>query len=207
MRYSAEHKARTHNKIVAEAARLLRRDGIEGVSVAGVMREAGLTHGGFYAHFPSKDAMLPEALEAAFAQTLARLRSAAAAHRQPLQQLDAVLAAYLSEAHRDRPEVGCPGAALGPELARMGGACEARFEQGLEDVVGILQPMLAREEDAREVAIGIISLMLGALVAARAVRSKPLSNEVLRTARHCALRLAAGHAAPRRRSRGAAPQR
>jgi TetR/AcrR family transcriptional repressor of nem operon len=198
MRYSAAHKARTHRKIVSKAARLLRRDGIDGVSVAGVMREAGLTHGGFYAHFPSKDALLPEALEAAFAQTMRRLQSAAEDQSEPLRRLDAVLQTYLSETHRDRPDIGCPVAALGPEIARMAGACEAQFANAIEDRVELLQPFLAGDRAARETAIGIMSLMLGALVTARAVRSVPLSNEVLRSAQRCALRLATAQAAPLR---------
>lgn len=202
MRYSSAHKARTHRKIVSSAARLLRRDGIDGVSVAGVMREAGLTHGGFYAHFSSKDALLPEVLEAAFAQTLSRLQSAAANDSEPLQQLEAIVQAYLSETHRDRPEMGCPAAALGPEIARMAGACEAQFESALEDRLELLEPLLADNEASRETAIGIMSLMLGALVTARVVRSTPLSNEVLRSARRCAFRLATGQGTSRRQPGG-----
>src|SRR5262245_5627440 len=117
MRYAAEHKASTRRRIVDGASAALRARGLAGVGVADVMREAGLTHGGFYAHFPSKDDLVAEAVDAAGEQSVRNLRKVVK-RAAPGRAFKAIVDAYLSPAHRDRPERGCALAALGPELAR-----------------------------------------------------------------------------------------
>ncbi len=117
MRYSPEHKASTRRRIVDGAAAALRARGLAGVGVADLMREAGLTHGGFYAHFASKDALVAEAIDAAGEQSVRNLRKVVK-RAGPEPAFKAIVDAYLSTAHRDGPESGCALAALGAELAR-----------------------------------------------------------------------------------------
>ena len=114
-RTTAKKKEATHERIVEVAARAIRRSGYAGVSVADIMKEAGLTHGGFYAHFASREAMLAEAADRAGAESVA-MAAKVAAHAPPNEALPAMLAAYLSKAHFDNAETGCPIAALGSEI-------------------------------------------------------------------------------------------
>jgi len=117
MRYRPEHKAEIHQKLLKDASRRLRTEGLGGVAVSAVMRDAGLTHGGFYKHFKSKDELLLESLSEAFremAETLSR-----AAEESPRGAAwKTLVKAYLSPEHCDHPECGCPLASLAPELAR-----------------------------------------------------------------------------------------
>src|SRR5690242_15230269 len=117
MPWAKDHKARTRQKIVEAAASAFRAGGVADVRVEDVMARAGLTHGGFYAHFRSKDELLREAVEHASHQTVDMLSKSAAAvpEEDPLQ---AVVDTYLTTAHVAHPEWGCPLAALGPEIAR-----------------------------------------------------------------------------------------
>src|SRR5271154_4013919 len=116
-RIAPRAKAVTHERIVEAAARAIRRSGYDGTSVADIMKEAGLTHGGFYAHFPSREAMLAEAADRAGAETVAVSTRVAAAAR-PQQALQALVRAYLSDEHVNNVETGCPIAALGSEMPR-----------------------------------------------------------------------------------------
>src|SRR5215472_12742755 len=118
MRYSSDHKAETHRKVVKDAARRVRGRGLAGAPVAAVMRDAGLTHGGFYKHFGSKDALLLESLTESFREmsdTLLR----AAAQGAAGEEWKAMVKTYLSPEHCEHPEHGCPVAALGPEMSRL----------------------------------------------------------------------------------------
>src|SRR5262245_15338757 len=117
MRYSAEHTAGTRRRIVEGAAAALRRRGLAGVGVADLMREAGLTHGGFYSHFPSKDALVAEAVGRAGKQSVKSLQKVIDRAGRRSAWTD-IVATYLSADHRDRPNRGCALASLGPELAR-----------------------------------------------------------------------------------------
>src|SRR5512135_641802 len=117
MRYRPEHKAEVHQKIVKDASHRVRAEGLSGAAVAAVMRDTGLTHGGFYKHFESKDELLVESLSEAFreiAATLARV----AEQSPPRDAWKAIVRTYLSPEHCGHPEHGCPVAALAPELAR-----------------------------------------------------------------------------------------
>ena len=118
MRYRPEHKAEVHRKIVKDASRRVRAEGLNGAVVAAVMRHAGLTHGGFYKHFASKDELLLESLKEAFrdiGDTL--VHAAEQSHREPAWK--AIVKTYLTLEFCDRPERGCPLPALAPELARV----------------------------------------------------------------------------------------
>src|SRR5271156_369526 len=115
MRYPASETAEKHKRILTEAARLFRERGFDGAGVADIMQAAGLTHGAFYAHFPSKDALEAEAVEQAFAQSDRKIYKLTANADDPKS---AFLDSYLSVAHRDHPGSGCAIATLGPEVAR-----------------------------------------------------------------------------------------
>src|SRR5687768_2064271 len=120
MPWPRDHKTRARTRIVGAAAAALRSKGISGVGVADLMASAGYTHGGFYAHFPSKEDLLAEAIEQASAQTLAGLGASVDAASTETR-LQAVVDAYLSSWHVTHVDEGCPVAALGPEIARAGG--------------------------------------------------------------------------------------
>ena len=113
----SRRKEATHDRIVEAAARAIRRSGYNGTGVADIMKEAGLTHGGFYAHFASREAMLAEAADRAGAESVAAMERIAAAS-PPQQALQAMMRAYLSKAHVEGVETGCAMAALGSEMPR-----------------------------------------------------------------------------------------
>ena len=117
MRYRPEHKAEIHQKIVKDASRRIRTEGITGAAVSAVMRDAGLTHGGFYKHFGSKDELLMESLSEAFQEIADRLAHAGE-QSQPETAWKAIVKTYLSLEYCDHVEYGCPLPALAPELAR-----------------------------------------------------------------------------------------
>ncbi len=178
MRYTEEHKAATHSRIVLAAARQFRSRGIAGVAVAALMRKVGLTHGGFYAHFKSKESLFTEAIDAACLETTEQLQALGA--DQPAALPRAMVEYYLSSSHRDHPERGCAIAALGSEIARLSPALRGQFEQRIQDLIALLEhtdPSLDRVG-----AIAQLSTMLGALTLARGVRSKAFSDEILKSA-------------------------
>jgi TetR/AcrR family transcriptional regulator, transcriptional repressor for nem operon len=172
-------KAQTHQRIVGVAARSIRRNGYAGAGVAEVMREAGLTHGGFYAHFSSRDAMLAEAADRAGADGVAAL-SEIASNAPPGKGRDTLLRAYLSRTHVQRVEEGCPVAALGSELPRqtegVRQAATLRIRE-LVDLVARQSPERGRQE-SHEQALATVATMVGALVIARAVDDSRLSDAV-----------------------------
>lgn len=188
-------KAETHAGIVKTAARALRRSGAAGVAVADVMQQAGLTHGGFYAHFASRDAMLAEAAEQAAGESLASLTRAVERRPHPQTPLQALVQAYLSERHLQTPDRGCLLAAMGTDLQRASPALRqvatAQIRQMLETVRTQLPPGDRAERDA--VAVMTLSAMVGAMVIARAVDDDAFAAQVLADTRE---RLAANAAPP-----------
>ncbi|ACA17407.1 transcriptional regulator, TetR family [Methylobacterium sp. 4-46] len=181
MRVSKEAAAASRVRIVEAASRLLRERGIEATSIADVMEAAGMTHGGFYKHFRSKDDLVAAALGAAFAGHADRFdrrraREGAAA------ALAAYLAEYLSADHVAHPGVGCPVAALGIDAGRGSAEVAAALARGVEDIVA---RVAAAEPDgrgparARAAAIRRLAAMVGAVVVARGVGPGPLRDEVL----------------------------
>jgi TetR/AcrR family transcriptional regulator, transcriptional repressor for nem operon len=182
MRYRSEHKAEIHQKIVKDASRRVRAEGITGAAVSAVMRDAGLTHGGFYKHFESKDDLLIESLGEAFEEIAERLVHAAE-HSQPGTAWKAIVIAYLSPEHCDHSECGCPLAALGPELARAARAMKAPIAEQLIKYKTRMLPWMPgrRAADKERAFFAIFSTMIGAIAIARilpdqAARAKVLAN-------------------------------
>ena len=168
MRASQEEKDRSHARIVASAARLVRQHGVEGASVNDVMKEAGLTHGGFYKHFDSKDAMLAAALDRAFEDVLGMLASPPGSGG-PDASAAALRALYLSDGHVASPSIGCPIAALGGDIGRGAIALKARFGAGVRRVIGLLAAGSPGSERARRLrATRDLAMMAGAVMIARA---------------------------------------
>ncbi|WP_439813678.1 TetR/AcrR family transcriptional regulator [Zavarzinia sp. CC-PAN008] len=187
MRYAKGHKEQTRARIVGEAARQLRQRGLSGVALAELMRAQGLTHGGFYAHFPSRDALVAEAVGEAMAGSRGTLRERLSAAEG--DRLAAFLKSYVSRAHRDTPEAGCAIAALAGEVARGPDELKARLGDGVVNLIALLEGEGASAEERARVIAGL-SAAVGALVLSR-VTDPALSDEILRTVRDQAARPAA----------------
>ncbi len=170
-------KEATHERIVSVAARAIRRSGYEGTSVADIMKEAGLTHGGFYAHFASRDAMLAEAAHRACSES-SKVTANVVAEVAPEQALAALLGVYLSQEHMERVETGCPLAALGSETSRQGPEVRRVITRYLKEIID----GVARQSPdwgtpaAHERAMVTVATMVGALLLARAVDERSLSD-------------------------------
>lgn len=181
-RSSATPKEITHERIVETAARAIRRSGYHGTSVADIMKEAGLTHGGFYAHFASREAMLAEAADRAGAEAVdASLRIAAEA--PPEQAFQWLAAAYLSDEHLQNPEQGCPIAALGSEMPRQAPEVRRAATRRIKEMIDVFarQSPDWGQPGAHDRALVAVSTMVGALLLARAV-DEPKLSEALRGA-------------------------
>lgn len=180
MRNSRQVAAENRERIVAAAARLFRERGIAAVGVAELMEEAGMTHGGFYKHFESKDALIAEACAFSFQDPGGGLR--AAAESAPAgQELKAIVDRYLSRRHRDNPGTGCAVAALGGEVANRESPAREALQAGRARLVALVAQYW-RGPDARERASAFVSTMVGALIGARLADSAS-SDAVLRAAR------------------------
>ena len=183
MRYSDDHKAATRQRVLREAAREIRAKGPDNIAVAGVMARAGLTHGGFYAHFESKDALVIEAIETMFLDAHARFGAFDGADDPRAALLD-YIDFYLSHAHRDARERGCPLPALSVDLARSTSASRARFAAGvsrLTDRLGAALHSMDVADPASEASV-MLTQMVGAVVLARAVDGAA-SDAILASAR------------------------
>jgi AcrR family transcriptional regulator len=174
---AARSKTATHERIVDAAARAIRRSGYNGTGVADIMKAAGLTHGGFYAHFPSRDAMLAEAADRAGSEAVV-LMERVAATVPPQQALQAMMQAYLSEDHVKSIETGCATAALGSEMPRQAPEVRRAATRRIKEMIDLV----ARHSNdwgqsgAHEQALVAVSTMVGALVLARAVDDARLSD-------------------------------
>ena len=171
MPWPKDHKVKIREQIVKAAAAMLRAKGADGVAVEDVMSEVGLTHGAFYAHFASKDDLVRAALEAAGRQTLERF-SEKVADVAPEDRFLEYANAYLSTGHALHPELGCPVAAVGPELARAGARTKRSLGDGIRARIEWMRTLLpkrlrgAREE---EVLVGALATMIGGIVLARSL--------------------------------------
>jgi TetR/AcrR family transcriptional repressor of nem operon len=184
MRYRPEHKAETHRKVVKDASRRVRAEGLTGAAVAAVMRDAGLTHGGFYKHFGSKDELLMAGVSEAFRDIAERL-AVIAERSRPGSEWKAIVRAYLSPQHCEHPELGCPVAALAPELARADAVSKARVLTELTQYQCRLLPFMpGRTRAAKERNLNLIfSMMIGALEIARLLPDEAERSRVLATTR------------------------
>ena len=185
MRYAPEHKSRSRARIVEAAALQVAGKGPEGVAVGEVMAAAGLTHGAFYAHFPSKSALVAEAVETMFtAAQPARNRLAEALADESADMraaLRAFLADYLSPRHRDGAERGCPLPALAVDMARGGGAARDRFAAGVTRITGRIEAALSRmgREGSATEARTVVAQIVGAVTLARAMGTSADSDAIL----------------------------
>jgi TetR/AcrR family transcriptional repressor of nem operon len=177
MRVSRQQAAENRQRIVDTAARLFRDKGIEGVGVDAIMKDAGLTHGGFYGHFASKDALAAEAVTCALDRSAERQSRAAG--------LGELVSDYLSERHRADRANGCAVAALGADFARQGPALRKTLTASVRGQVDRLAGLLRRGTPAarRRRAIATFAGMVGALTLARGVDDPALAQEILAAAR------------------------
>ena len=176
-RSASSRKEATHERIVDVAARAIRRSGYGGTGVADIMKEAGLTHGGFYAHFDSRDAMLAEAADRAGADGMARV-ARVIAEAPPKRALEALLRAYLSKEHVESAESGCAVAALGSEMPRQAPRVRRAATRRIKEMIDLVarQSPDWGQPGAHERTLVTLSTMVGALVLARAVDDPKLSD-------------------------------
>ncbi|HKP55923.1 MAG TPA: TetR/AcrR family transcriptional regulator [Polyangiales bacterium] len=184
----SEQRERTHAEILRSAASVLRQRGIAAASVANVMGKLGLTVGGFYAHFPSKDALIAQALDEVMSESWQALIERHRSKPRHLQ-LGAIIDGYLSQSHRDAEDSGCPMPAIVSEMPAQDGSVRKAFRQGFSRNVQLLRDVGGIGEDE---ALAAVSLMVGALVLARATRGADLSESILAAARRAARRLVGG---------------
>ena len=183
MRKSKQEAARTRERIVEAAAAEFREQGIAATGLADLMSAAGLTHGGFYRHFDSKDQLIAETSAAAITTMTDRL-AAAVSGKRSRAGLKAATAAYLSTLHRDNPRDGCPLAALGSELSRAGAETRSVVTAGFLKMVDVLANQFDQDKpkEARRRAIAAAATLIGALTMSRIVDDEALSESILRSA-------------------------
>jgi TetR/AcrR family transcriptional repressor of nem operon len=189
MRYQPQHKAEIHQKIVRDASRRVRAEGLRGAGVAEVMRDTGLTHGGFYKHFRSKDELLLESLHEAFreiADTLAHV----ATNSRTATPWKEIVKAYLSLDYCDHVERGCPLPALAPEMARVDKRMRGRVFAELVNYKDRMLPFMPgpRALDKERAFFSIFSTMIGAVEIARMLPEPAMREKVLASARDFLLR-------------------
>jgi TetR/AcrR family transcriptional repressor of nem operon len=170
-------KEATHERIVDAAARAIRRSGYHGTGVADIMKDAGLTHGGFYAHFASREAMLAEAADRAGGESVSMMEHIAAA-TPPKQILRAMMQGYLSKAHVEGIENGCAVAALGSEMPRQAPEVRRAATRRIKEMIDLVARQMPDwgQPGAHERALFIIAAMVGTLTLARAVDDPKLSD-------------------------------
>jgi TetR/AcrR family transcriptional regulator, transcriptional repressor for nem operon len=189
MRYRPGHKVEIRQTILEDASRRVRSEGLTGAAVSAVMRDAGLTHGGFYKHFGNKDELVMESLREAFRE-MGSFLAQVAEQSQPGTAWKAIVKTYLSPEHCDHPERGCPLAALAPELARSGKEVRARMLTEMSSYKDLMLRFMPgrRAADRERAFVVIFSTMIGAVEMAR-IMPDPVSRErVLAAARDFLLR-------------------
>jgi TetR/AcrR family transcriptional repressor of nem operon len=185
MRYDAEHKQKTRSKVLEVAAKAIRQDGPDRIGVAGVMAEAGLTHGGFYAHFKSKDELVTAAIEQMFEESRARLKHEMEGHA-PAQGLANYIDFYLSKKHRDARASGCPMAALASDLPRLPEQTRELFADGARRLTDAMAERFTAlgYSDPQTLARSTVSELVGALSLARVETDAKRSDAILADSRH-----------------------
>ncbi|WP_199538746.1 MULTISPECIES: TetR/AcrR family transcriptional regulator [unclassified Duganella] len=175
-RAAVSRKEATHERIVEVASRAIRRSGYDGTGVADIMKEAGLTHGGFYAHFESRDALLAEAGDRAGAESVA-LAARVAAAAPPGQALQAMMQAYLSPQHIDAIETGCPVSALGSEMPRQAPEVRRAATIHIKEMIDLFARQMPGwgQPQAHERAMALVCALIGTTMMARAVDDPKLS--------------------------------
>ncbi|MET0387535.1 MAG: TetR/AcrR family transcriptional regulator [Polyangiales bacterium] len=176
-------KEETHERIVRAAARAIRRLGYNGVGVAEIMSEVGLTHGGFYAHFKNKTALLAEAADRAGAEGVQSLEKAA--RGKAGKSLWSLVDAYLSDVHLKSPELGCPVVAVGTETARQPPEVRSAATRRIRELVGLIERQMVDwgKPGNHDNALATLSLLVGTMVIARAVDDPALAKSIRRAGR------------------------
>lgn len=189
MRYQPEHKIEVHQTIVKDASRRVRAEGLNGAAVAAVMRDAGLTHGGFYKHFASKDELLIESLKEGFREIIATLVRAAE-QSPPGEAWKAIVKTYLRPEMCEYPEHGCPLATLAPELARVDRRMKPQIVAELVNYKSRMVPFMPgrRTVDKERAFFAIFSTMIGAMEIACLLPDPGVREKVLGNARDFLLR-------------------
>lgn len=201
MRRSREEAARTRQEIVKAASTLLRERGLHGVSVANLMSEIGLTHGGFYTHFKSKEALMSEAMEAAFGETMNAWHKVLASTKKRIGFTNLV-DLYLGEKHLKDPATGCAVPALGSEIARASTVVQDSVAKGINEMIEVLSKQIddASPERKKERAIATVACLVGAIVMARCVNDEQTAQSYLEATRNQLLENQAATASrPRRK--------
>jgi TetR/AcrR family transcriptional regulator, transcriptional repressor for nem operon len=184
MRYEKGHKDTTRDHILEIGARRFRKDGIAASGLAGIMSEAGLTNGAFYAHFSSKGKLVEKCIERATDDQWQQFEKEIASGRL----LD-LISGYLSEEYRDHPDSGCPSASLLPEISRQEPAIRHVYTESVNRLLDAVEeqlPDMPKGPKAREIAIATMTLLIGTLQMARAVDDPSLSEEILAACTHVA---------------------
>ena len=189
MRYQPGHKAEVHQQILKDASERVRAEGLNGVAVSAVMRDSGLTHGGFYKHFASKDVLLIESLKEGFREIIDTLVHAAE-QSPPREAWKAIVKTYLRPESCQYPEHGCPLATLGPELARVDNRMKPQIVAELVSYKSRMVPFMPgrRNADKERAFFAIFSTMIGAVEIARLLPDRPMQERVLASARDFLLR-------------------
>jgi TetR/AcrR family transcriptional repressor of nem operon len=181
MKVSRAEAAQNRERVIETAAKLFRERGFDGIGVAELMKSAGLTHGGFYGNFTSKEDLMALACARAMEGSLSTMHQLA--ERDGEKALSSFASIYLSSGHRDQPGAGCALAALGAEAARHGSAVRGALTQGLRSMIDVLMQLAPGKSrrSKRDKALTTLASMVGALVLARAVDDAELSEQVLQT--------------------------
>src|SRR5260370_3032047 len=197
MRYSKEHKQETHERIVKKASVRLSEKGAHGIGVADLMKEAGLTHGGFYAHFDSREALVIEAFAYAMDRANERWRKVAE-QTPPEKRLASIVESYLTPLHRDDPGHGCAVPTLGAEIARESPKTRKAFAAKLEQMIDMMADQIldVPRKVARKQAMATLATMIGTIVLSRIAGNGELSDEILGSGREAVLGRAAAAAKP-----------
>lgn len=184
MRYDPHHKAQTRVRLLKEAAAAIRADGFERIGIAALMSRAGMTHGGFYAHFASKDDLLVETVDYMFTDASSML-FADVGRGKPRESLSRFVDFYLSMAHRNVRELGCPVPILAGEAHRLPERARVRFAAAVDEMISRIAGLLdsAGIEDARERAGSALTEMVGAIALARVSAGNGVPEELLAMAR------------------------
>lgn len=179
MKVTRAQAEENRERILDNAAQLFRERGFDGIGLNDLMQSAGLTRGGFYGHFESKDDLAAQATQRALQANRAQWKT------QTERSLQAWVKTYLSDAHRDHPGAGCGLAALAGDAARCGPAVKGVFAEGVESLVATLQGQMPGGDDAarREQALAMLSTLMGSLLLSRAVGDAGLSRELREAAR------------------------
>jgi TetR/AcrR family transcriptional repressor of nem operon len=184
MRYRRDHKPRTRNRIIEKTSLGLREGGIGGLSIPDLMKLAGLTHGGFYNHFKSREALVAASVLFAMDRTTSSWTQLVGSKPEN-ERFDAIVDNYLSSRHREDHKNGCVVPALGADIARAGPKLRRAFARQLEAMIGVMADQLQTlpAAAAREAAMAAFATMVGTIVLARAAGSKMLSEEIISAGR------------------------